>query len=151
MIRYLSVAALLAVGATIAYAQGLTGTAAVEARKALMKEQGTAMYRVGTPMIKGEKAFDLPAATGVFKTVVETVAKLKPLWPDDSQAGDHRSLPGIWKNKPDFEGWIDQVAKDAKDVGPTVKDAASFKAAFDKVNESCNGCHKDYRKPPEKK
>ena len=151
MIRYLSVAALVAVGATVAYAQALTGAAAIKERQALMKEQGTAMYRTGGPMIKGDKPFDLAVATGIFKTVVETSGKMKPLWPDDTQAGETRALPSIWTNKKDFNDWIDQTAKDAAEVVSTVKDPATFKAAYDKVNESCNGCHKDYRKPPEKK
>ena len=40
MIRILSVAALLAVGATIAYAQGAGGAAAIADRKAAMKAGG---------------------------------------------------------------------------------------------------------------
>ena len=151
MIRYLSIAALLAVGATVAYAQGVTGAAAIKERVAVMKEQGQAMYRVGREMIKEEKPYDQTAATGVFKTVSETSAKLKALFPDDSQAGDTRALPAIWANKKDFNDWIDQLAADAKDGVSSTKDLASYKAAYDKVNASCNGCHKDYRKPPEKK
>ena len=80
MMRYLSVAALVAVAATAAYAQGLTGTAAIKERKALMKSQGQEMYRVARPMSKGETPYDQAAATKVFSSVIESSEKLKALW-----------------------------------------------------------------------
>lgn len=151
MIRYVSIAALMAVGATVAYAQA-TGEAAIKERQALMKAKAQAMYRVILPMVKGEKDFDAAAATAAFKSVAEATAKVKPLWADDSKTGaETRAQPKIWENKKDFNDWIDQTETDAKAVQASVKDAASLKAAFDKVNESCNGCHKDYRKAAEKR
>ena len=105
-----------------------------------MKEQANAMYRVGTPMIKGEKPYDQAAATDVFKTIVATAAKLKPLWPDDSQAGDHRSLPGIWKNKKRFQRLDRPDGEGTRPRSdPQSRMQLVFKAAFDKVNASCNG------------
>ncbi len=151
MIRYLSVAALLAVGATAVYAQGAGGAAAIKERQAAMKSQAQAMYRVILPMIKGEKPFDQAEAVNSFKAVAESTAKLKTLWPDDSKTGgETRALPKIWETNKDFMEWIDQTVADSNAVQPTVKDLASLKGAFDKVNESCNGCHKDYRQPPKK-
>ena len=60
MIRYVSVAALMAIGATIAYAQGVTGAKAIEERKAIMKGQNAAaremsgMSKGTTPVRSGQ-------------------------------------------------------------------------------------------------
>ena len=61
MIRTLSVAALLAVGATLAFAQGAGGAAAIAERKAAMKAVGGATKSV-TDMVKGDVPFDAAKA-----------------------------------------------------------------------------------------
>lgn len=144
MIRLLSVVTAIAIGATIAHAQGAANPIIAQ-RQDLMKKQDQALYRTGGPMIKGEKPFDLGVAKNIFKTIQETTAKLPALWPEDSQTGETRALPAIWKNKTDFMDWIKQLASDAKEAEATVKDLDSLKVAYDTLNTSCLGCHKDYR------
>ena len=150
MIRYLSVAALLAVGATVAYAQGVTGTAAIKERQAAMKAVGGATKDL-TVMFKGEAPFDAAKATAGFKALEDNFAKAKGLFPDDSKTGETDALPAIWEKKADVTAKFDKAVADAKTAGGAAKDEASFKDQFKQVTSNCGGCHKEYRKPPEKK
>ncbi len=151
MIRYLSVAALIAAGATIAYAQGATGTAAITERKAAMKAVGGANKGL-TDMAKGDVAFDAAKATAGFKTIETSLVKAKGLFPDDSKAGgDTAALPAVWEKKADFAAKMDKAIADAKAAGAASKDDASFKAQHKQMVTNCGGCHKDYRVAPAKK
>lgn len=149
MIRYLSVAAILAVAATAAIAQGVGGTAAIEQRKAAMKAIGGATKAV-SDMVKGDVAFDAAKAVASFKTLEDNFAKAKGLFPDDSKSGDHGAMPAAWEKKADFVAKFDKAVADAKAAGPASKDLASFKAAAKSVTDNCGGCHKEYRQPPKK-
>ena len=148
MIRTLSVAALLAVGATIAYAQA-TGGAAIEARKAAMKAVGGANKNL-VAMVKGEAPFDAAKAAAAFKVMEENFAKAKALFPDDSKAGDTDALPAAFEKKADLMAKFDKAAADSKTAAAASKDEASFKDQHKQVASNCGGCHKEYRKPPAK-
>jgi cytochrome c556 len=151
MIRYLSVAALLAFGATVAYAQGATGKAAIEGRQAAMKAVGGATKDLGA-MNKGEAPFDAVKAAASFKIMEDSFTKAKSLFPDDSKDGaPNEALPAVWEKKADFAAKFDKAIADAKAAGAASKDEASYKEQFKAVTSNCGGCHKDYRKPPEKK
>ncbi len=144
MLRIVSVAAILAVGATAAFAQ----SAAIKDRKELMKQLGGAA-KVGGPMIKGEVPFDLAKVQASLKVYSDNAKKLKDLFPDDSKTGgDTEALPAIWEKKADFMGGFDKFAKDATDAAAAIKDEASFKTEWPKVMANCGGCHKVYRVPP---
>lgn len=150
MIRYLSVAALIAAGATIAYAQGATGTAAITERKAAMKAVAGANKGL-VEMAKGEKPFDAAAAAAAFKTIETSFAKAKGLFPDDSKTGgDTTVTPAVWEKKADFAAKFDKAIADAKAAGAASKDEASFKDQHKQMATNCGGCHKDYRVPPKK-
>jgi cytochrome c556 len=149
MIRALSVAALLAVGATLAYAQG-AGQAAVKQRQDLMKQQSNAL-KDPTAMMKGEAPFDVTKVKASLKTIQDAAAKLKPAWPDDSKSGDTAALPAVWEKKADFTARLDKLGADAKAAEAAIKDEATFKSEFKKVTDNCGGCHKEYRRPPQKK
>jgi cytochrome c556 len=143
MIRSLSVAVLILVGGTFAYAQ--TGNQAIADRKALMKEQSTA-GRAPTAMTKGEAPFDLAQVKASLKKLQETSAKAKTLFPDDSKTGETRALPVIWEKKAAFLAGFDKLNADAKAAEAAIKDEASLKTEWAKVAENCNSCHKAYRK-----
>ncbi len=147
MIRYLSVAALVAVGATVAYAQAPTGAAAVSERKAAMKAVGGA-NKVLTDMAKGDVAFDAAKASAAFKTVADSFTKAKALFTDDSKTGDTSALPAVWEKKAEFTAKMDKAIADSTAASAASKDEASFKAAHKQMASNCGGCHKDYRAPP---
>jgi cytochrome c556 len=146
MIRYLSVAAVLAVGATIAYAQGAGGAAAIKERQAAMKAISGANKGL-TQMAKGDVPFDAAKATAAFKTIEDHANRVKGLFPDDSKSGETAAWPAVWEKNGDFMARLTKIAADAKAAGANSKDAASFKAEHKKVVANCGGCHKAYRKP----
>jgi cytochrome c556 len=144
MLRIVSVAAILAVGATAVFAQ----SAAIKDRKELFKGLGGAA-KVGGPMMKGEVPFDLAKVQASLKVYADNAKKLKDLFPDDSKTGgDTEALPIIWEKKADFVAGFDKFAKDATDAAAAIKDEASFKTEWPKVMANCGGCHKVYKVPP---
>jgi cytochrome c556 len=150
MIRYLSVATLLAVGATVAYAQGVTGMKAIEERKAAMKAVAGANKALGD-MAKGDVAFDAAKVSAAYKMIADNLTKSKALHPDDSKTGgDTQSLPAVWERKADFQAKMDKAIADANATAAAVKDAASLKENHTRFVSNCGGCHKDYRQPPKK-
>ena len=148
MIRYLSVAALMAVGATFAYAQGAVGAAAITERKAAMKSVGGAAKAVGD-MIKGDQPFDQAKVAAAYKTMEDNFIKVKALFPDDSKTGgDTTVLPTIWEKKADFLSKLDKASADAKAAAVAATDLEALKGAQKGVGANCGGCHKEYRQPP---
>jgi len=139
----IAVAALVAVGATFAYAQA-SGPAAVSARKDLMKEMN-ASAKAQSAVAKGEAPFDAAKAQAFFKTVETDLVKFKALFPADSKDGETRAAPAIWEKKADFDKAIDKSIEIAKTAQTATKDEASFKAQFQAMNDSCDSCHKDFR------
>ncbi len=149
MIRILSVAAIMAVGATIAYAQGAGGAAAIADRKAAMKAVGGANKGL-TDMAKGDVPFDAAKAAAGFKTIEASLLKSKTLYGDDSKTGDTAALPAVWEKKADFQAKMDKAVADAKAAAAGSATEAAFKDQHKKVVSNCGGCHKEYRQPPKK-
>lgn len=148
MIRTLSAAALIAVGATIAYAQA-TNEAALNGRQEAMKAASNAVKGL-TPMNKGEAPFDAAKAAAGFKAIGDNLAKAKANFPDNSKTGETDALPAVWEKKADFELRFDKIIADAKAAAGASTTEAAFKEQFKKVTSGCGGCHKEYRKPPAK-
>ncbi len=149
MIRILSVAAIMAVGATLAYAQGAGGAAAIADRKAAMKAVSGANKGL-VDMAKGDVPFDAAKAAAGFKTIEDNLAKSKGLFGDDTKTGDTAALPAVWEKKADFQAKMDKAIADAKAAGPASTTEAAFKDQHKSFAANCGGCHKDYREPPKK-
>jgi cytochrome c556 len=147
MIRYLSVAALVVAGATLAYAQG----GPIAERKEAMKAIGGANKTL-SDMAKGDVKFEAAKAIASFKTMEDNLVKSKALYPDNSKTGgDTQALPAVWEKKADFMAKMDKAVADAKAAAAATKDEASFKDAHKQMVTNCGGCHRDYRVPPPKK
>lgn len=150
MIRYLSVAALLAVGATVAIAQGAGGAAAIADRKAAMKAVAGANKSLADTA-KGDVPFDAAKVSAAFKTIEENLVKSKTLYPDGSDKGaDTAALPAVWQKKADFQAKFDKAIADAKSAAAASTTEAAFKDQHKAFVANCGGCHKDYREPPKK-
>jgi cytochrome c556 len=144
MHRILSAIAVLAVAATMTYAQNLD---AIKQRQDAMKAVGTAAKGPGA-MAKGEAAFDLPKVQAALKVYQEQARKLLNLYPDDSKTGaETAALPVIWERKQEFLAGYEKLAKDAAAANAVIKDEASFKTEWPKVMGNCGTCHKTFRKP----
>lgn len=143
MLRYVAVAAAIAVGATAVYAQNLD---AIKGRKDSMKALSAAAKAPGG-MMKGEAPFELPKVQAALKTFQDEAGKQKGFYPDNAkEGGETEALPAIWEKKADFEAKLAKLAADAKAAEGAIKDEASFKAEWGKVMSNCGGCHKEYRK-----
>ena len=143
MLRVVSVAALIALGVTVAAAQNLD---AIKARKEALKAMGDAAKGPGA-MMKGDAAFDLTKVHAALKTYQTSSAKLPDLFPDNSKTGgDTEALPAIWENKADFSNRYPKLASDAKAAEASITDEVSFKKVWPTLmTENCRGCHEKYR------
>ncbi len=145
MIRSLSVAIVLAMGAT-AYAQGIGGEAAIKERQAAMKAISGANKTLVT-MARGRIDFDATKAAAAFNTIAAAAEKSKAYYTDDSKTGETRALPIVWQQKSDFLKRFDTMIKDAKAGASNSQNMTSFAAAQKTLVGNCGGCHKVYRKP----
>jgi cytochrome c556 len=143
MRRLIAALAVVAIGATVVYAQNAAG---ISARTEAMKAFGGATKSPGG-MIKGDAPFELPKVQASLKTIQETAGKAKGLFGDDTKTGDTDTLPAAFQNKADLFAKFDKLAADAKAASGAIKDEASFKSEWPKVVGNCGGCHKAYRKP----
>ncbi|MGB3719236.1 MAG: cytochrome C prime [Proteobacteria bacterium] len=142
MIRFVSVIAAVALGATAVAAYDDVVKARQDAMKAIAgaaKEPGAAL--------KGEAPFDLAKVHQSLAVFQEQGEQLKSMWPDGSDKADTAALPAVWQKKDDFLARFDKMVADAKAAAENIKDEASFKAEWPKVMSNCGGCHKEYRKP----
>ena len=57
----------------------------------------------------------------------------------------YESSQKVWQNKADFDSKVPPVIKAIADVKGKIKDVASLKVAYDKINSACNECHETYR------
>ena len=115
-----------------------------------MKAFGGAAKGPGA-MNKGDAPYNGDTVQASLKTIQETAAKAKGLFPDDSTDGETDALPAAFANKADLFARFDKLDADAKSAAGAIKDEATFKAEWPKVVSNCGGCHKAYRKPPAKK
>lgn len=145
MLRILSVAALVAVGATALAAQNLD---AIKARKETLKGFGAAAKDPGA-MLKGEAKFDMAKVQAALKTFQAGAAKLPDLFPDDSKkGGDTEALPIIWEKKADFVARYKKLAAESKAAEAKITDEIAFQEEWPKLlGDNCTGCHKIFRKP----
>ncbi|HEX5599969.1 MAG TPA: cytochrome c [Hyphomicrobiaceae bacterium] len=142
MIRILSVAAAIAVSATVVYA----GADFIDQRQRAMKALANAAKAPGA-VLKGEAKFELDKVHSSLAVFKEQAAKLKDLWPDDSKDGETNALPAVWDKKSEFLALFDKFEADVQTASEKIKDEDSFKAEWPKVMSNCGGCHKQYRKP----
>lgn len=142
MIRAMCVMAALAIGITAAHGQN---AAAVAKRQDTMKVFGIAV-RAPSAMARGDVPVDLAKVRAALKSIEETAAKAKTVFPEDSSIGDTNALPAAFKNKTDLFARFDKLAADAKAAASAIQDEASLKAQWPQVFSSCLSCHKQYVK-----
>lgn len=139
MIRILSVAAILAVGATAVWAQNL---GVVKERREAMRKI-TAESRALSDMSKGETPFDQAKAQAALKSIEVNVSKFKSLFPENSKTGGGTDAsPKIWSERKEFEAVADKWVAVIKSASAAIKDAGTLKDEYAKVSSGCGGCHK---------
>ena len=126
----------------------LTATEAIDARKALMKEQGAAWKNVQDKAKAGQIAAIVPDA----EKLAQTSKEIPKLFPEGSlDPAKSAAKPEIWQKRADF----DAAAKNLETWSAKLRDAAKTGNA-DATNavvkdfgrQACGTCHQPFRVPP---
>ena len=145
MIRTVVVAGVLLLGAGAVMAQQ---DIAVK-QDNLMRAQGKSMYGVILKMTKGDIPYDQKAADDAIAQLAESVPTIPKAFEtnpkQDVVNATYGSSPKVWQNKADFDAKVPPVSKTIADVKGSIKDVASLKIAYDKIQEKCTDCHETYR------
>ena len=85
------------------------------------------------------------------ETVVHIVSTLPTLFPPGSDVADSHLKSEIWANPARFDQLVAAVQADAAALLPVVKtgDKAQIAVAYKTLNDACNACHDEFRKPYE--
>ena len=115
----------------------------------LMRAQAKSLYTVMLKTTKGETPYDqaaIDAALAQLEQSVPTIPTVFAINPkEDVVNATYGSSQKIWQNKADFDSKVPPVVKAIADVKGKIKDVASLKVAYDKINSACNECHETYR------
>ena len=134
----------------------LLGSGAVMADQKLAVEQDNfmrsiskAVYVTMLKMGKGDIPYDQAAVDAAMAQLEAEVPKIPTVFKNNPKEqvvnATYGSSEKIWKNKADFDSKVPAVIKTIADLKGKIKDQASVKAAFEALNDSCNGCHETYR------
>ena len=131
---------ILAVGASVAWAQNVD---AIDKRRAAMR----AIAQAGSQpfqMFTNKADFDLAKVQAGLKAYQDEGAKLAALFPPDSKTGGGTDATAkIWTARAEFDKGIENFLTTAKAAAAAIKDEASFRVEYKKVTETCGSCHGD--------
>lgn len=156
---FAAIAVALATGfgmAIVAEAQQVPANAAemVAQRRAAMAANGRAIFQTVTPMMRAENTqpWNQQAAQQAASDVLEAVRLIRVSFPAGTAGSPtlrSRALPAIWERNQDFQNFISQLEQGATGMraAAMANDQAAFRAAFQAVNNACNGCHQNFRGP----
>jgi cytochrome c556 len=141
MIRSLFMAGAIALAATTVVAQQNP----IETRQNIMKRQDDDL-KVLNAMVKGQAPFDAGKVSAIHTGFADGAAKLRDLFPDDSQTGNKtRASPKIWENRSDFDAKLADFTKAIADAKAQSATADGAKTGFENVVKACDNCHQTYR------
>ena len=136
---------------TVAQAAGPDdGKAAFSLREDTMKRMGRAFYGTIGRVARG-KAEPGPDTVTAAETVTALAGTLANLFPAGSDVGESRIKPEIFSAKPRVDALVQGVQAAAERLIPATKsgDKAMIAGAYQTVNDACEACHRDFRKPIE--
>jgi cytochrome c556 len=151
MLTMKKVLTLLAVAASMllansASAQFAKPEDAIKYRKASFTVMAAHFGRIGA-MAQGRVPFDAKAAAD-NAAIVESMAKLPwAAFGADTQTGDTKAKPEIWKDAAKFKELGDKLVAESAKLSAAAKsgNADAVKTAFAGVGGACKACHDDYR------
>jgi cytochrome c556 len=122
----------------------------VDARRALMKDNGAKMKAMGA--VVEAKAGDLAAMQKLASGLQENAGKIADLFPAGSSLTDFPdktfAKPEIWANFDEFKAAAATLGTEAGKLADAAKsgDMAAFVAQYDATGEKgCGGCHSKFR------
>lgn len=122
----------------------------VKYRQAVMKSQAAHMA-ASAAIVQGKVDFKDQLADHV-KALEAMNRDLTSLFPKGSEGGNSKALSEVWSNTAEFQ----KHAKDAQQKSAALAkavaagDTHNYGARLKELQESCKGCHKDFRKKEEK-
>ena len=119
-------------------------------RREAMKTNGAAMKAISEVLKANGPAADIAPQAAKINDVAMKVATLFPAGSDKPQGkdpGQTMAKPEVWQNPDDFAAKAKAFQDEAAMFNTAVAggDMAAIKAEFDKLGETCGGCHKVYR------
>ena len=115
----------------------------------LMRAQAKSLYTVMLKTTKGEIPYDQAAIDAALAQLEQSVPTIPTVFATNPKEhvvnATYGSSQKVWQNKADFDSKVPPVIKAIADVKGKIKDVASLKVAYDKINSACNECHETYR------
>jgi cytochrome c556 len=134
----------------------LTGTAhaddlqaAIDARRALMKENGAQMKAIYA--VVDAKSGDMMDMQKRATIVQANAAKIPTLFPSGTSSANMpdktHAKPEIWQNLAGFKSAAAELGTQAGKLADAAKngDMAAFAAQFEATAKACGNCHMDFR------
>jgi len=138
-------AAVLAIGAGVAFAQFQTPEKAIEYRQSVMTIIGTHFGRIGA-VVKGSVPYN---KDDVSKNA-EIVAMMSTLpWQAFGPGAEGgKAKPEVWSDNAKFKAAADKMQLAVADLNKAAQsgDQESIKKAFGAAGSTCKGCHDDFKK-----
>lgn len=132
----------LALAASVGFANAASNADAVTARMELMKTVGAQTKILGT-VARG--TFDAAAVSAAAAALHEAAIKTPAAFEANETNAESEALPKIWENYADFTAKAEMLQAAAV-LAMNATDSASLGAAMGAIGESCKACHSDYRK-----
>jgi cytochrome c556 len=144
-----AIAVVTAVGFT-AIATFVQAADPITVRRDAMKSNGAAAKAISEILKADGPAADIAPQAAKINDVAMKIATLFPAGSDQPQGkdpGQTMAKPEIWKDSADFATKVKAFQDEAAMFNTAVAggDMAAIKAEFDKLGETCGGCHKVYR------
>jgi cytochrome c556 len=139
MLRAIIAALALSVGIAVVWAQN---EAMIVKRQKTMKSFSAAA-KAPLAMLRDDAPFDPAVVRAALRSIQQTAAAAKTVFPDDSRGGSTATLPAAFDNRADLFARFDKLAADAK-AADGIKDEATFKAQWPALMLLCTSCHRLY-------
>lgn len=126
------------------------GKAAFEHRVDTMKRMGHALYVTIGRVVRGKDELG-PQTADAAETIVSLSATIDGLFPPGSDVGNSRVKPEIFAAAPRVKDLAAGVQGAAAQLAAAAKarDEAGLAANAKALNEACETCHNQFRKPVE--
>ncbi len=126
------------------------GKAAFSRREDTMKRMGRALYGTIGKVARG-KAEPGPETIAAAETVIALVGTVANLFLPGSDVAESRIKAEIFAAKPRVDTLVQDVAAVAARLVPAAKsgDKGEIARVYQQVNDSCDACHREFRKPIE--
>ncbi|GAB4205602.1 MAG: cytochrome c [Tibeticola sp.] len=146
MLALLTLAGAAATLSAPVFAQFAKPDDAIKYRKAAFTVMGAHFGRIGA-MVNGKAPFDAKAAAA-NADIVATMSQLPwAAFGPDTDLGDTRAKPEIWKEQAKFKQGAEKLQAEAAKLAAAAKtgNLDNIKAAFGPTAETCKACHDAFR------